>query len=149
MKNKNEKKSLPQRSEFMEQLELRTGKGIPINQIPCIYAIAHQNRCLIFGFVTLCPLRCPKFRIGAPVEEENEQINTWCKFLEKVDDEYLCSADGQMLNQINCQICPIFQEDKVRAYAKDKIRAEEHIKESEDRKINRRSFLSKIRRRKR
>ena len=73
MKAKDEKKSLPQRSEFMEQLELRTGKGIPINQIPCIYAIAHQNRCLIFGFVTLCPLRCSKFRIGAPVEEENEE----------------------------------------------------------------------------
>ncbi|MFX0091839.1 MAG: hypothetical protein ACFFBD_08765 [Candidatus Hodarchaeota archaeon] len=106
MQAKEKEKEPQQYSQFIQQLELRTGKGIPISQIPCTYAIAYQNRCLIFGFVTLCPLKCPKFRLGEPIDEENELINTWCKFLEKMEEDYYCSIKGQLSEQNNCQNCP-------------------------------------------
>ncbi|MFX0092190.1 MAG: hypothetical protein ACFFBD_10550 [Candidatus Hodarchaeota archaeon] len=113
MQAKQEKGRFQHYSQFMEQLELRNGKGIPIHQIPCTYAIAHQNRCLIFGFLTLCPVKCPKFRIGEPISEQNDLINTWCKFLEKLDVEYYCSVKGHLSDQTSCQACQIYLETKL------------------------------------
>ncbi len=81
-------------------------KGASILTVPCSRAIAGKHQCILFGNVAMCPENCTGFIFGSPVNEDVwSSLDTTCKNLDRVGEDYVCLETGEMNEGINCSSC--------------------------------------------